>query len=247
MNVQMVTPPELRECGDCPIRYRAVCSRCEMDELARLSAMKSYKVFQPGDVLQWAGEGMEYVCSIVTGAASLSQTMEDGRRQMVGLLLPSDFVGRPGRETSPFDVTAVAETTVCRFRRRDFEMLIDESPAVSRRLLEMTMDELQAARQWMMVLGRKNAREKVASFLAVLAGRRAFLTPEKRKNDIAVDLPLTRDSIADYLGLTIETISRQFSALKKDGVIELQGARHVLVPDYDGLLMEAGDEVEQAF
>ena len=245
MSVNVVTPPELRECGDCPIRYRAVCARCEMDELAQLSAMKSYKVYQPGESLQWAREEMDHVCSIVTGAASLSQSMEDGRRQMVGLLLPSDFVGSPGRKSSPFDVTAVSETTVCRFRRREFEALVEESSAVSRRLLEMTMDELQAARQWMLVLGRKTAREKVASFLAVIAGRRAFLTPDKRRTNLSFDLPLTRDAIADYLGLTIETISRQFSALKKDGVIELQGARHVKVPDYDDLLAEAGEDVEQ--
>ena len=88
-------------CGDCPIRYRAVCSRCETDELSQLNVMKTYKVYQRGEALQWAGDEMGYVGSIVKGAAVLSQTMEDGRRQMVGLLLPSDFLGRPGRETSP--------------------------------------------------------------------------------------------------------------------------------------------------
>lgn len=245
--MRIVSPPEFRECGDCPIRYRAICSRCETDELAILSAMKTYKVYQPGETIQWAGDEMEYVGSVVTGAASISESMEDGRRQMVGLLLPSDFVGRPGRDTSPFDVTAVAETVLCRFRRKAFEDLVHGSPAVSRRLLEMTMDELEAARHWMLVLGRKTAREKVASFLAVLAGRRAFLGKDERRRNIAFDLPLTRDAIGDYLGLTIETISRQFSALKREGVIELQGARHVIVPDYDALISVAGDDVEIEF
>lgn len=245
--MRIVSPPEFRECGDCPIRYRAVCSRCETDELAQLSAMKTYKVYQPGGAIQWAGDEMEYVGSVVTGAASISETMEDGRRQMVGLLLPSDFIGRPGRDTAPFDVTAVAETVICRFRRKPFEDFLRSSPAISSRLLEMTMDELEAARHWMLVLGRKTAREKVASFLAVVAGRRAFLAKDANRRDIAFDLPLTRDAIGDYLGLTIETISRQFTALKKEDVIRLQGARHVIVPDYDDLLAVAGDDVAIAF
>ena len=236
--------PDMRDCGDCPIRYRAVCSRCEGDELEQLNTMKTYKVYQPGETLQWAGEDMDHVGSIVVGAASISQTLEDGRRQMVGLLLPSDFVGRPGRATSPFDVTAMAETVVCRFKRREFESMVSDSPAVSQRLLEMTLDELEAARAWMTVLGRKTAREKVASFLAILAERRATLTPGRAPGEIAFDLPLSRDAIADYLGLTIETISRQFSALRKAGIIALDGARHVRVPDYEVLREAAGEDPE---
>ncbi len=241
MNTVLNTP-QIRDCGDCPIRFRAVCSRCEADELAYLSEIKSYKVYQAGETLQWAGDEISFLGSIVTGAASISQTLEDGRRQMVGILLPSDFVGRPGRTSSPFDVTALAETVVCRFRRTDFEALVEDSPAVSQRLLEMTLDELEAARLWMTVLGRKTAREKVASFLSIIAGRRAFLAADAKKANIIFELPMTREAIADYLGLTIETISRQFSALKKAGVIELQGARHVRVPDPEGLRDAAGDD-----
>lgn len=121
----------LRECGDCPIRHRAVCSRSTDVELEQLNRMKTYKVYQPGEALQWAGDEIEQLGSIVTGAASISQTLEDGRRQMVGLLLPSDLIGRPGRETSPFDITAMVETVVCRFRRKEFEGLVDGSSAVN--------------------------------------------------------------------------------------------------------------------
>lgn len=234
--------PQIGDCGDCPIRLRAVCSRCEADELSYLSEIKTYKVYQAGETLQWAGDEIKHFGSIVTGSASISQTLEDGRRQMVGILLPSDFIGRPGRDTSPFDITAMAETVVCRFRRVEFEALVEGSSAVSHRLLEMTLDELDAARLWMTVLGRKSAREKVASFLSIIAGRRAFLASDAQKASVTVELPMTREAIADYLGLTIETISRQFSALKKAGVIELQGARHVRVPDYQTLREVAGDD-----
>jgi len=89
-------------CGDCPIRHRAVCSRCEKDELEILDSIKNYKTYEAGQTIIWAGDQMQFVATVVIGVAALSQTMEDGRRQMVGLLLPSDFVGRPGRDRAPY-------------------------------------------------------------------------------------------------------------------------------------------------
>lgn len=79
------------KCSNCPIRHRAVCSRCDVDELTLLENMKSYKSFEVGQVILWRREPLEYVASIVEGVASLSKTLEDGRTQMVGLMLPSDF------------------------------------------------------------------------------------------------------------------------------------------------------------
>ena len=72
------------ECGDCPIRHRAVCARCETDELARLEQIKYYRSYQAGQTIVWSGDRMDFVASVVTGIATLTQTMEDGRRQMVG-------------------------------------------------------------------------------------------------------------------------------------------------------------------
>jgi CRP/FNR family transcriptional regulator len=168
--------------------------------------------------------------------------MEDGRRQMVGLLLPSDFVGRPGRATAAFDVTATTDVVMCCFRKKPFEEMMSTTPHIAQRLLEMTLDELDAAREWMLLLGRKTAREKIASLISIIARRDAALHLRKKPGPLAVDLPLTREEMADYLGLTLETVSRQISALKKDGVITLEGNRHVSIPDLDRLLEEAGDD-----
>lgn len=243
-------PPKARvesSCSDCPIRHRAVCAHCESDELLQLERMKSYKTYKAGDPILWAGDDMRFVASVVTGVAVLSQTMEDGRRQMVGLLLPSDFVGRPGRKTVGFDVTAATEVTLCRFERQPFEELLFKTPTIGRRLLEMTLDELDAAREWMLLLGRKTAREKIASLLAILARREASLAPLKGSGSLTLDLQITREAMADYLGLTIETVSRQMTALRKDGVIVLEGKRHVTVPDMSRLLDEAGDDSDGDF
>jgi len=235
---------DIRNCGTCPIRHRAVCARCEPDELLRLEDIKYYRSYEAGQPVLWAGDHMEFVASVVKGIASLSQTMEDGRTQMVGLLLPSDFIGRPGRDIAPFDVVAVADLTICCFRQRPFEDLMTTTPSISQRLLEMTLDELDSARMWMLVLGRKTAREKIASLLAILARRDASFNRNAPNNTVVFDLPLTREAMADYLGLTLETVSRQISALKKTGIIELVGKRKIAVPSLEALLAETGDDMD---
>ena len=235
---------DLKSCVNCPIRHRAVCARCEPDELAHLEQIKYYRSYEPGQNMIWSGDRMDFVASVVTGVATLSQTMEDGRTQMVGLLLPSDFIGRPGRENAPYDVTAVSAVTVCCFRKRPFEDLMVSTPHIGQRLLEIALDELDAAREWMLLLGRKTAREKIASLIAIIARRDAEAKATLARGAMTVDLPLTRESMADYLGLTLETVSRQISALKRDGVIRLEGKRQIVVPSLNRLLSETGDDMD---
>ena len=235
------------DCGDCPIRHRAVCARCETDELAQLEEMKYYRSFEAGQTVIWSGDRMDFVASIVTGIATLTQTMEDGRRQIVGLLLPSDFVGRPGREIAAYDITATTDLVMCCFRKKPFESMMLATPHIGQRLLEMTLDELDAAREWMLLLGRKTAREKIASLIAIIARRHASLASPQKGKTVEIDLPLTREAMSEYLGLTLETVSRQISALKRDGVIQIQGKRHVIIPDFDRLLEESGDDSDGGF
>ncbi len=232
------------DCADCPIRHRAVCARCDSDELERLDAIKYYRSYEAGQTIVWASDNMAFVASVVVGVATLTQTMEDGRRQMVGLLLPSDFMGRPNRETTPFDITAATDVTLCCFRRVPFLKMVSEAPHVSQRLLEMTLDELDAAREWMLLLGRKTAREKIASLLSIIALRDASLKNIPQHAEVSFDLPLTREAMADYLGLTLETVSRRMSALKRDGVIKLRGKRHITIPDFQFLMDETGDDAD---
>ncbi len=233
-----------QECGNCPIRHRAVCARCNPNELAQLDRIKYNRSFQAGQTVIWSGDRMDFVGSVISGIATLTQTMEDGRTQMVGLLLPSDFVGRPGRNEAAYNVIATSDLVMCCFRKRPFEQIIHETPRISQRLLEMTLDELDAAREWMLVLGRKTAREKIASLMAIIARRSALSNLSGSQGQAVFDLPLTREAMADYLGLTLETVSRQISALRRDNVISLKGKRHVTVPDFARLLNEAGSDAQ---
>lgn len=240
-----VTPENvIRDCSQCTIRHRAVCSRCQPHELVELEKIKSYKLYKPGETIAWGGEPLDFVATMVMGAATLSRSLEDGRRQIVGLLLPGDFIGRPGRTNAAYDVTAVSEVLLCRFRRKPFEELLSRSENIERRLLEISLDELDAAREWMLVLGRKTARERIASFLANTARRIAALRRQHLGQCIEFDMPLTREAMADFLGLTLETVSRQLSALRRDGLIHIKQNRHVVIPDFMALLVEAGEDAD---
>lgn len=231
---------EREKCGSCPIRHRAVCARCDEDEMAVLEGMKSYATFEAGQPIIWRGDDLVYFSSVVEGVASLSRTLEDGRTQMVGLLLPSDFIGRPGRATVDFDVTAVTGVTLCCFKRRPFQQLIDEVPHISQRVMEMALDELDAAREWMVLLGRKTAREKIATFIEMIV-RRGTVPLHQADGHV---LPLTREEIANFLGLTLETVSRQFSALKKDGVISFSNRKSFSITDLQALHAATGDDAD---
>ena len=234
----------IKRCGECPIRHRALCARCEPPELEELDTMKFYRSFEAGQTVVWAGDRMDFMASVVSGIASLSQTMEDGRTQIVGLLLPSDFLGRPGREFATYDVTATTDLVMCCFRRKPFEAFMARTPHLANRMLEMTLDELDAAREWMLLLGRKTAREKIASLFVIIGRRDAALKLKETDGELAFDLPLTREAMADYLGLTLETVSRQISSLKREGLIRLEGKRRIVIPDFQALMAETGDDCD---
>lgn len=240
--VNMLRKAEMR-CGVCPIRDRAVCARCDEDEMVLLEQMKHYRSYEPGQRILWYGDELAFVASVVEGVATLSKTLTDGRTQMVGLLLPSDFIGRPGRTAISFDVVAATDVTLCCFEREPFERLMANTPHLAQRMVEIAMDELDAAREWMLLLGRKSARERLASFLYMFVRRQSegdmgVLPPHE------MALPLTREEIANYIGLTFETVSRQISALKAQGVIAFSDRRHFRVLDAQALRAATGDQGE---
>ncbi|MEM7424233.1 MAG: helix-turn-helix domain-containing protein [Pseudomonadota bacterium] len=229
------------KCETCPIRHRAVCSYSSPSELSELNDAKYYRDFRPGEEIVGEQEPMTAVGSLIDGVASLYKTLEDGRRQMVGLLFPSDFIGRPMRSHAPYEAVAVTPVRMCLFHRQKFEAILRSNTSLERRMLEMTLDELDAARDWMLLLGRKSARERLASFLMILIRRRAELMKVNAEDVREIDLPLTREAIAEFIGLTIETVSRQFSLLRKQGLIGQIDRRTLSVGDYDALSTTAGD------
>ncbi len=219
-------------CTSCAVRHKAVCAALSDDEIARLNAIARFKRYDAGHVILRDNEEPDYFANVISGVVKLTKSLADGRQQIVGLQFASDFLGRPFRTRNPYFAEAASEVTLCTFERGRFERMVAEIPDIERRLFEHTLDELDAAREWMLLLGRKSAGEKVASFLLLVARRtrQAGCDASTALDFAQFDLALSRNEIADYLGLTIETVSRQITGLKRSGIIELDGTRIVIVP-----------------
>lgn len=229
-------------CETCLVRNRAICAALDSHEIGALNAIGRHRLLEAGESLIWEGDDSVLVANVIEGVLKLSTGTEDGREQIVGMVFPSDFIGRPFGMTTGHGVTALTDAKVCVFNRRDFDAFAREHPALEHKLLQRTLDELDRTRRWMLLLGRKSASEKVASFLIEMATRVA--TPgcadHASPAEIQLDLPVSRQQIADVLGLTIETVSRQFTRLRSERIIDLPSRREVIVLDRAALVAEAG-------
>jgi CRP/FNR family transcriptional regulator len=165
----------------------------------------------------------EHVFNVTRGAVKIYKLLPDGRRQITGFLLPGDFLGLTHKEAYAYSAEALGPTTLCRFPRRKLEGLLDKMPRLEQRLLGMASHELAAAQDQMMLLGRKSAKERVISFLLMMSASAV----RRGKPADPVTLPMNRSDIADYLGLTIETVSRTFTQLRTQKLIELLDEKRV--------------------
>jgi CRP/FNR family transcriptional regulator len=219
-------------CLACEARHKGVCGALSTNQLIDLSKQSIRKRVEPGVELIGETRQPESYSNIISGVVKLTKMMADGRQQIVGLQFAPDFLGRPFRSESGITADAATEVNVCSFPKAMLDQMIKDTPELEHRLLEQALKELDEARNWMLTLGRKTASEKVASFLYLIA---THINPELETGTdagaVSFELPLTRSDIADFLGLTIETVSRQMTKLRKDEVILIHNNRHVEVPN----------------
>ncbi len=226
-------------CTTCDARLRGVCAVLDPDQLVSLARTSSKKRLETGAELIGEAQAIESYSNILSGVVKLTKGLPDGREQIVGLRFAPDFMGRPFQAESTITAQAATTVVLCSFPKRVIEALIRQSPQLEHFLLEQTLRELDEARDWMLTLGRKNALEKVASYLLLIANAiDPAVQPDSQA--IAFDLPMSRLEIADFLGLTIETVSRQLTRLRIDGVIEVSQNRHVVIVNPDRLRTRAG-------
>ncbi len=238
------------QCERCAVRDRALCSAVSEAAAADLRRITHHKRVPAGQVIYSDHQGLSWLAVISSGVVKLVKSQRDGRQQIVGLHFPGDFVGRP--HTTNHNLVAEATTTLdlCCFSKVAFEDLMQKHPSLERALLRRALDDLEASREWMFLLGRKTAREKLASLLGTIAARLvaapATASPKspgpksaEPKCSVQFDLPLSRNEIADALGLTIETVSREMRALKTDALISTAGRRSLTVHDLDALAIVA--------
>ena len=214
-------------CLDCAVRDTSLCGGVGADDLARLSTIGRRRSLGAGQVLTWAGDANLLCANVVAGILKVTASTANGREQIVGLLFAGDFVGQPFAEDSTVTVTALAESDLCIYPRERFERVLGEVPGLEHALLRRTMASLNDARERMLTLGQRGAQERIAGFLLDLVDRTA---PTGTDDPISIDVPVSRGDMADYLGLTIETVSRQLTRLKALGAVALPRAgRTILV------------------
>ncbi|MBZ0215890.1 MAG: Crp/Fnr family transcriptional regulator, partial [Fimbriimonadaceae bacterium] len=162
-------------CQHCVVRHQAVCGVLAPHELADLNSIARRRLYKPGQNILMAEENIPHVATVVSGVIKLIQSMSDGRQQIVGLQFPPDFLGRTYGVESRYFAEAVSDVDLCLFPKREFETLLADYPDLEKRLFQDTLDELDVARDWMLLLGRKTAAERVASFLLLIARRAPFI------------------------------------------------------------------------
>jgi CRP/FNR family transcriptional regulator len=202
--------------------------------LLQLSRHTVKTVVEKEHELLSAGRDIERYANILSGVVKLTKLMADGRQQIVGLQFAPDFLGRPFKRQSDFSAEAATNVRICSFPKSVLEEILRQSPQMEHRLHEQTLKELDEARDWMLTLGRKTASEKVASFLYLIA-RHIDPNIDLSTGPIRFELPLKRADIADFLGLTIETVSRQLTKLRKSGIIRIENNRKVIIDHIDTL------------
>jgi CRP/FNR family transcriptional regulator, anaerobic regulatory protein len=224
-----VRPEDVDPCGQCGARPLGVCSDLDGSELQSMACASVAVEVAPGGALFREGEPNPHVFNVVSGALKLYRLLPDGRRQITGFLFKGDFLGLGARATASLTAEALTPVHACRFRRNEFERLLEAMPSLERRLVALAADELMAAQEQIVLLGRKTARERLASFLVSRRERQARLGEDA---DV-VRLPMTRLDIADYLGLTVETVSRTVTQFKTTGLIRLRAvdAVEILKPE----------------
>lgn len=206
-----------------------------------LASVSTVQMVKPGKTLFAEGEDADTVFEIVQGILKLYKLLPDGRRQIMGFVSTDKLIGFSDEDSYEYTAEALTEVRLCRYSRAQFDRLLDEVPGFARRVLSARSRDLNSAQDQMLLLGRKTAMERIATFLLNLGKMQ-----QKTSGGALLHLPMTRADIADYLGLTIETVSRTLTKLKHDGIIGLPEAVEIRFIDRHRLEELAAGETQEA-
>jgi CRP/FNR family transcriptional regulator len=214
-----VNSPTSAQCRDCSARHIGICDVLSDPDLSALAHLAQRIAVPPGKLFIEEGDSARYFFNINHGDVRVFKTLADGRRQITGFMGVGHFLGVATSGRYAFTAEAMNDVHLCRFERAAIQPVFYAFPALERRLLDITTHELVVAQEQMLLLGRKSAQERVVSFLLAWSARQGEQT--------VMHLPMGRTDLADYLGLTIETVSRSLSRLKRDGMIGFSDAHSV--------------------
>ena len=224
--------PQDHPCFGCEVRSGAMCAVLGCDELAAMRRLGWTLHLRPGQPLFHEGDLATRVFTLTRGALKLYRLLPDGRRQVTGFMFPGDYLGITVDDEHAFTVEAVADSQLCWFPRNRFGEFAEAHPHLERELYRLAVTELAAAQAQMVLLGRKTAEERLASFFLDLLQR---VEKSAGHGVRMIDLPMSRIDIADYLGLTKETVSRVLASLKGKRIVRLDALDRVEVLDRPSL------------
>lgn len=217
-------------CKDCAARTGGICGHLSAKQLALLErySIRTNKTTHEFIIPQ--GSEIKNHSNILEGVVKLTKTLPDGRQQIVGLQFPTDFLGSPFAGEHTYNAEAAGDVKLCTFPTALLVEMLKETPEIEHKLHKQALAQLEEARDMMLTLGRKTAMEKVASFIYMLA---VHLVPNFNDKAISIqfEIPLSRNDIADYLGLTTETVSRNMTKLRKGRIIDVDQHRYFTIPD----------------
>ena len=193
--------------------------------------------FNRNETIFHEGDPAEYAYKLVSGSVRLCKHMADGRRQIAQFLFPGDYFSFLELEQHSFTAEAVSDVVVTCYPQRQLEALSKETPALRKKFLAMLSQRVLDLQEHLVTLGRQTAKERVASFLVLLSHRVGC------EDDNMVDVQMSRQDIADYLGLRIETVCRVLSDLKRAGMVDIPNQHQLILKDVEGL-SELADSVE---
>ncbi len=228
----MIELPAGHPCQDCAIRPITICRRLDPDTLANLRSLGTMQRLHAGQAVFHEGDEVKRVFMLANGSMKIYTLLADGRRQITGFMFAGDFLGISIDDEYAFTAEALVPSELWWFTRDAFERFVEANPKVERELYRLAAHELAAAQAQMVLLGRKTAAERVASFFLSLLERQELVRCEPMTQ---FDLPMSRLDIADYLGLTKETVSRMLAHLRSLRLIRLVSQDRVEVLDRRGL------------
>lgn len=222
------------KCLACQVRYEGICAVLSPQELGKIGPKTTRREFKAGAPIFFEGDDVRSHGNIVSGVVHLSKGLSDGRQQIVGLLFsPSLLPARVSKVTAQ----AATDSEICSIPNSVLNEILGDNPKIEDAMYRQTLDELDDTRHWMLSIGRKTALEKIASLILMFVLR----SNSNTASGGSFDLPLTRAEIADFLGLTIETVSRNLTKLRSSHIITIDHGRTVSVNNLSGLKKAAGD------
>ena len=222
-------------CRTCPILEDSLCLPLPAEQRHGLRRLARGRLVPQGQLIFGEGDEAVWFASILAGVVKLFRAVPGEPEQIVTFMYPPQFLGYTSGGAHRYSAAATTDVELCIYFRSDFHSMLEESDVFRRRILEKTAQELELAREWVVMLGGKSSYQRVAGFFSIFAQRNKSNYGTK----VQFTLPVSRSELAAYLSMELETVSRNITILKRKNLIELKSTREVVVPNIERLLAEA--------